>query len=546
MKNRMVARSAWISFALVLVLFIASAAAQDPPARFKDLPRDSVAVFSLDIDRMRQNRAFEAVPWEVLDALLFEQFGIDLATVKTIDGTVMMPSPLPEFGVSVRMTQPFDIADFDGKKFTDVEVSDKDPGVRVRDVLDWPILRCLQKEQTRLLIGTAGTLRRMTSPRLQTGGEMLDALEKNASVFQLGVNFKRLRDLVPTLIGQQTLDSLASEFREDIETGLGLVESIWIQMDPDKPNPFRLSLGTIGKAQSEELRLLLERIQQTIADDALSVYIAESEKAAIKVVGFRSVNCSLVFKEYLDRLKSLGEPRLQWVVEDNRVVWSVDTKALTNYMISAALIVGRHGFLSPVFDMQMMAMESDEQMKLILQGLMEYHRVHGQFPPQAILGADGTPLLSWRVAILPFLGEKELYDRFALDEPWDSEHNLDLLYEIPGVYEVQYDNNELTPYLIPIGDGMGLGMEGRRLADITDGATRTIALLKVHPSLAVSWTKPEDLEVIDYPGVAWMEGGGGKVASFAGTLHTLGIDLDPEIVAALMSIAGGEAEVELP
>ena len=31
--------------------------------------------------------------------------------------------------------------------------------------------------------------------------------------------------------------------------------------------------------------------------------------------------------------------------------------------------------------------------------------------------------LSWRVALLPYVGEGKLYAEFKLDEPWDSAHN---------------------------------------------------------------------------------------------------------------------------
>jgi hypothetical protein len=38
------------------------------------------------------------------------------------------------------------------------------------------------------------------------------------------------------------------------------------------------------------------------------------------------------------------------------------------------------------------------------------------------------------VALLPHLGEKELYEQFHLDEPWDSPHNRKLLAKIPKAY----------------------------------------------------------------------------------------------------------------
>src|SRR5262249_39345951 len=47
---------------------------------------------------------------------------------------------------------------------------------------------------------------------------------------------------------------------------------------------------------------------------------------------------------------------------------------------------------------------------------------------------QAKPLLSWRVGILPLLGEAELYEQFKLDEPWDSMHNKRLLPKIPRAY----------------------------------------------------------------------------------------------------------------
>jgi hypothetical protein len=57
------------------------------------------------------------------------------------------------------------------------------------------------------------------------------------------------------------------------------------------------------------------------------------------------------------------------------------------------------------------------------------------YPPPAIYGDGDRPLLSWRVAILPFLGQNELYQQFRLNEPWDSPHNKALIGKMPAVFE---------------------------------------------------------------------------------------------------------------
>ena len=56
------------------------------------------------------------------------------------------------------------------------------------------------------------------------------------------------------------------------------------------------------------------------------------------------------------------------------------------------------------------------------------------FPGPAITDKDGKPLLSWRVAILPYIEQQGLYKKFKLDEPWDSPHNKALFKEMPPIY----------------------------------------------------------------------------------------------------------------
>src|SRR5260370_27069838 len=59
--------------------------------------------------------------------------------------------------------------------------------------------------------------------------------------------------------------------------------------------------------------------------------------------------------------------------------------------------------------------------------LRAYHEAHGSFPPAYVLGPSGERYHSWRVLLLPFLGQDELYRQYRLDEPLDSEHNQALV-----------------------------------------------------------------------------------------------------------------------
>ena len=56
------------------------------------------------------------------------------------------------------------------------------------------------------------------------------------------------------------------------------------------------------------------------------------------------------------------------------------------------------------------------------------------FRPVVSQARTAEPKLSWRVALLPFLGHQELYEAFHLNEPWDSPHNKALIGRMPDVF----------------------------------------------------------------------------------------------------------------
>ena len=112
-----------------------------PPERFGDIPADSIGAFSLEFAKMRLNKDFELWPWEVLDIAAKEQFGIQLDQIEAIDGMVLMPSPDPEFGLSIRTKVPFDIADLSDQMLTPVEQGAKDAQIRFRDFSENPLMR---------------------------------------------------------------------------------------------------------------------------------------------------------------------------------------------------------------------------------------------------------------------------------------------------------------------------------------------------------------------------------------------------------------------
>ena len=129
-------------------------------------------------------------------------------------------------------------------------------------------------------------------------------------------------------------------------------------------------------------------------------------------------------------------------------------------------------------------------------------RVPSALPPAAITNAkvkDGPLLLSWRVALLPYMGEEELHRQFKLDEPWDSEHNKTLIPKMPKTFAVPGVATKepgLTHYRVFTGPGTAFETQPDRrvgvpFRDFEDGLANTF--LVVEATDPVVWTKPDEL-----------------------------------------------------
>ena len=173
------------------------------------------------------------------------------------------------------------------------------------------------------------------------------------------------------------------------------------------------------------------------------------------------------------------------------------------------------------------------------------HDVYRKFPGD-IVADDGTPLLSWRVAILPFIEQSQLYDQFKKDEPWDSPHNLKLLEQMPNTYQhpgMQVDSGQ-TVYQRPVGKQFIMeGHGGTSMREILDGTSNTIMVVESPADAAVPWTKPSDLKV-DLENllgsiVGW-DRQGLNVLFADGSVRYIAATVDLEVLKALLTRNGAE------
>ncbi|HXD88817.1 MAG TPA: DUF1559 domain-containing protein [Urbifossiella sp.] len=130
-------------------------------------------------------------------------------------------------------------------------------------------------------------------------------------------------------------------------------------------------------------------------------------------------------------------------------------------------------------------------LKQIALSVHNYESAYGKLPVNSS-DKDGKPLLSWRVLILPYIEQNNLYLQFKHDEPWDSLDNVKLLEKMPRVFESPRVTAKkgYTVYQGFTGNG-ALFTKPLTLGQVPDGASTTI--LCVEATRAVPWTKPSDI-----------------------------------------------------
>ena len=134
-----------------------------------------------------------------------------------------------------------------------------------------------------------------------------------------------------------------------------------------------------------------------------------------------------------------------------------------------------------------------KQIGKVMLALHNHNDVKSRMPAAAITGPDGKALLSWRVAILPFLGQGDLHKQFKLNEPWDSPANRPLLAQMPADFQGTLPTNDgKTAFKVFGGNGAVFDLrQGRSVQQIPDGTSNTLAVVESGP--AVEWTKPDDI-----------------------------------------------------
>jgi hypothetical protein len=137
------------------------------------------------------------------------------------------------------------------------------------------------------------------------------------------------------------------------------------------------------------------------------------------------------------------------------------------------------------------------QMRLVLTAIQKHAGRAGGYPPAYIVDSNGSPLLSWRVAILPDLGAQDLFRLFHFDESWDSEHNRKLLPYMPAVFAAageQASPEKTSIQALRAPDGVFASAQSLGRRDVAARHELPLLIAETTADFLVPWTEPRDLE----------------------------------------------------
>ena len=491
-----------------------------PELNTKHIPESAVAAVALFPQQFKNDKQFEMFPAEIVTAWGKRELGFDPmdATQVTLIGQAPADVEAMEEGPPSWAA----IMHFQSKQKLDGQTIDsysKSPkGELYIDELGRGLPSFLMLDDKTIVVGDIAWFKDLREAGEDSAlGKLMKAEMAGGGDLVAVFDVKKVRPLLKQMMEQvpKGLPPAVNRLTELPE----LLDSKVVRLDL-KSGQMKIQLNGIDAASAERTKKILTKAMSFGAEMAIGG-VATQMDGSDKV--------QLASLEYFERLSGIIQRDLEPKLDGDKVV--IEVKSM-----NAAVVPTLIGMLLPTVQAAREAARRTTSMNNLKQMALACHNYesgHSHFPAQANYDENGKPLLSWRVHILPFVEQNELYKQFHLDEPWDSDHNKQLIAKIPPVYQspnVAVAQGK-TVYLGIAGEGGIFSKKGSKLGEITDGTSNTAMMVEVNPELAVEWTKPQDYECDakdPLKGLGKVQIGGFLTAFCDGSTHLVVNSTDPE------------------
>ena len=512
-------------------------AAPATPITSQFVPNDTLALLIMSPAELVASPMIQMFPIEMFRAQSIDSTGVDIADVATIMTIVGVPGPSgPTGGVVVRFNKDYKVSDLN----SELLASDKPEKIGKYDAypLNNPPDVYLHAVDARtFVLAPKFYLESIIEAKKGTGAlpKLVEKMPRTPGVMLVAV-LEPIRPMLSGYAKQQIAPQMPPQLRPLAEipewVDAVLVNSNFSVTGVD----LKLSMlcGEDGDAEKLESAL----------NDSIRFGIEMAMSQIPENVGGESVRVQQAALQYATRVSTMVAEMLKPSRTGRRV--SLDVKSEAGIATTGVLV----GLLLPAVQAAREAarrMSAGNGLKQVMLAMHNYHAAYNHLPAPAITDDDGEPLLSWRVSLLPFIEEQELYHQFHLDEAWDSPHNLPLSKRVPSAY--QDSSAKLPPgntvFHVVVGDDIGLKPDGvTGFKDFLDGTSNSILIFESSTDASVPWTKPEDAVIdLDDPlaSMGNSHQGGFQVGIADGSVKFITNAIDIELFKALLTRAGGEA-----
>jgi hypothetical protein len=224
--------------------------------------------------------------------------------------------------------------------------------------------------------------------------------------------------------------------------------------------------------------------------------------------------------------------------ETGRIVFQLLRPASVGEAIAASVADGKK---------QLEIMARAEKLTRIAEAIKAYEAKYGCLPSMNAISPDESrntgkpPQLSWQTALLPFLDQQALYNRFDFAKPWDARENLDIARDIPDVFKTD-DTNELTSLQLVAG-AAGVYRTDRSqplVSDIKDKPIWTAIVIEAGNHAARNWIQPGIVPIDDGSSEELGQPDENGVLIITAAFKVRAVKKDNELLRKVLTSEGGE------
>ncbi|REK07468.1 MAG: DUF1559 domain-containing protein [Planctomycetota bacterium] len=532
------------SFGILAVAVLASPAHASEDFDLSYVPGDAIAAVVLHPKQILAAPELRGVPWHLVTSGIQNNYGIDVSQLDLVVGIVrgeIAPDKRPELGFVLHFAEPYDREAVLAKLGKGADETKYGEHTYWQGQAIGAPSFYLADEKT-VLLGTDEQVRWMLDPKPADSAlaKLLKRLDTHKSAMVV-VDLAPLHPLIEQ--GLAALPPLPEDLQPLLEIPM-LIQWTEVSIDVRSGVDLQVTLGGADAEAAQKMESLVQQARELakrFVEEGLMNWMAAQGGGQMNPAAMQQVQQFVIRMLDALEIRQQGEQVEIAMTNDQEAAAAVGfTTALVLPAVQAAREAARRA-------------QSVNKLQRIGIGMMAYHDVRKSYPPPAIVDKEGTPLLSWRVAILPYLEDENalaLYKEFHLDEPWDSEHNKPLAERMPDIYaNPNAPSRSETVYLGVAGPGTILGEKvGVPIRRVADGMSKTVLVVEADSDRAVVWSKPDDLHYDpEQPtaglGNLWQTGFNALFAD--ASIQFLGKDIDPDLLRALFTYRGNEV-IDLP